>query len=86
MTPRLKARLLLHLMNSSSPTPMCSGHGRSSLAVGPRPLHLGVNSIDILDGLNSNLNPSLNCCPIQSLPKRVLNLVLNLCLNISLKF
>ena len=42
----------------------------------------GCNSIDILD----SLNPSLNRCPIWRLPKRVLNLVLNLCLNPSLKF
>ena len=43
---------------------------------------LGRNSIDFLDGLN----PSLNHRPIRRLPKCVLNLVLNLCLNPSLKF
>ena len=43
--------------------------------------YLGVNSIDLLDGLNPSLNPSLNRCSIQRLPKRILNLVLNQALN-----
>jgi len=42
----------------------------------------GGNSIDILDGPK----PSLSHFPIQCLPKRVLNLVLNPSLNPSLKF
>ena len=46
----------------------------------------GGDSIDILDGLNPSLNPSLNHFSIQCLPKRVLNLVLNPSLNPSLKF
>ena len=37
----------------------------------------GGDSIDILDGLNPCLNPSLNHFSIHCLPKRVLNLVLN---------
>ena len=37
----------------------------------------GGNLIDILDGLNPSLNPSLSHFSIQCLPKRVLNLVLN---------
>ena len=49
-------------------------------------LILGVNSIDILDGLNPSLNPSLNHFSIQCLPKCVLNLVLNPSLNPSLNF
>ena len=49
-------------------------------------LTLGGDSIDILDGLNPSLNPSLNHFSIQCLPKRVLNLVLNPSLNPSLKF
>ena len=40
-------------------------------------VHQGGDSIDILDGLNLSLNPSLNHFFIQCLPKRVLNLVLN---------
>ena len=48
--------------------------------------NLGGDSIDILDGLNPSLNPSLNHFSIQCLPKRVLNLVLNPSLNPSLKF
>ena len=47
--------------------------------------HQGVNSMDILVGLNPSLNPSLNCRPIRRLPKCVLNLVLKLCLNPTLK-
>ena len=42
------------------------------------PAALGVNSIDILDGLN----PSLNHFSIQCLPKRVLNLALTQALKI----
>ena len=45
-------------------------------------IYQGCNSIDILGALN----PSLNHFSIQRLPKHVLNLVLNLCLNPSLKF
>ena len=40
----------------------------------------GCNSIDILDSLNSRLNPSLNCRPIRRLPKHVLNPCLKFCL------
>ena len=46
----------------------------------------GCNSIDILDGLNLCLNPSLNRRPIWRLPKRIHNPCLNLRLNSSLKF
>ena len=49
-------------------------------------LKLGGDSIDILDGLNPSLNPSLNHFSIQCRPKRVLNLVLNPSLNPSIKF
>ena len=49
-------------------------------------VELGGDSIDILVSLNPNLNPNLNHFSIQCLPKRVLNLVLKLCLNPSLKF
>ena len=45
-------------------------------------LNQGGDSIDILDGLNQ----SLNHFSIQCLPKRVLNLILNLSLNPSLRF
>ena len=48
--------------------------------------HQGVNSMDILVGLNPSLNPSINCRPIRRLPKCVLNHCLNLRLNSSLKF
>ena len=44
-------------------------------------MFLGCNSIDILDSLNPHHNPSLKCCPIRCLPKRVLNLILNPSLN-----
>ena len=48
---------------------------------------LGGDSIDILDGLNPSLNPSLlNHFSIQCLPKRVLNLVFNPSLDPSPKF
>ena len=46
----------------------------------------GCNSIDILDGLNLSLSPSLNHCPIRHLSKHVLNPCLNPSLNSSLKF